>query len=105
MNASRCRKALNVDERSDAVHPFRLSALSEVHKQAIRTFRLIGKHVIATVLECQKFQSSEDWRKTVHPNQDDSRVSYVIQNSKITFPQASALYNSYSSSWARKYFF
>jgi DNA polymerase III delta prime subunit len=89
MNASRCRNSLNVNEHSDAVDPFRsVSARFRctVYKQAIRTFRLIEKHVIATVLESQKFQSSEDWRKTVHPNQDDSRASYVIQKSKITLP-------------------
>lgn len=47
VNASRCRKTLNVevdervDERSDAVHPFRLSALlkSQARHPHIPTYR------------------------------------------------------------------
>jgi hypothetical protein len=79
-----CRKSLNVDERSDAVDPFRLSALP-MYKPAIRTFRIIGKHVIATVLEPQNRRTGD---KTVHSNQNDSRASYVIQKSRITLPSS-----------------
>jgi hypothetical protein len=48
------------------------------------------------------FQSSEDWRKTVHPT---IRASTVHKNQSSLFSQAIASYNSFRFSRAHKNFF